>query len=122
VKASARVDKFSKNDIIVSPSILSANFAKLGEQVMLLPNLISLTCTHYFPPSNYQWVFSTHYAMPFKYYQVKAVEVAGCDWIHVDVMDGRFVPNITIGPLIVDALRPVTDLPLDVHLVLLQKL
>jgi pentose-5-phosphate-3-epimerase len=47
------------------------------------------------------------------------VEVAGCDWIHVDVMDGRFVPNITIGPLVVDALRPVTDLPLDVHLVCL---
>ena len=43
--------------------------------------------------------------------------MAGCDWIHVDVMDGRFVPNITIGPLVVDALRPVTDLPLDVHLV-----
>jgi pentose-5-phosphate-3-epimerase len=49
--------------------------------------------------------------------QIKAVENAGCDWIHVDVMDGRFVPNITIGPLIVDAIRPVTDLPLDVHLV-----
>lgn len=47
------------------------------------------------------------------------MELAGCDWIHVDVMDGRFVPNITIGPLVVDALRPVTDLPLDVHLVLL---
>lgn len=43
--------------------------------------------------------------------------MAGCDWIHVDVMDGRFVPNITIGPLVVDALRPVTNLPLDVHLV-----
>lgn len=58
--------------------------------------------------------------MVFDYYiviQVKAVELAGCDWIHVDVMDGRFVPNITIGPLVVDALRPVTDLPLDVHLV-----
>ncbi|KAK6123171.1 hypothetical protein DH2020_043073 [Rehmannia glutinosa] len=80
VKATSRVDKFSKSDIIVSPSILSANFSKLGEQV-------------------------------------KAVELAGCDWIHVDVMDGRFVPNITIGPLVVDALRPVTDLPLDVHLV-----
>ncbi|BFG32805.1 ribulose-phosphate 3-epimerase chloroplastic [Prunus yedoensis var. nudiflora] len=83
VKASARVDKFSKSDIIVSPSILSANFAKLGEQV-------------------------------------KAVELAGCDWIHVDVMDGRFVPNITIGPLVVDALRPVTDLPLDVHLMIVE--
>ncbi|OAY47591.1 ribulose-phosphate 3-epimerase, chloroplastic isoform X2 [Manihot esculenta] len=83
VKATARVDKFSKSDIIVSPSILSANFAKLGEQV-------------------------------------KAVEVGGCDWIHVDVMDGRFVPNITIGPLVVDALRPVTDLPLDVHLMIVE--
>lgn len=50
-------------------------------------------------------------------WQIKAVEEAGCDWIHVDVMDGRFVPNITIGPLVVDAIRPVTDLPLDVHLV-----
>ncbi|KAL3513153.1 hypothetical protein ACH5RR_025870 [Cinchona calisaya] len=83
VRASSRVDKFSKTDIIVSPSILSANFSKLGEQV-------------------------------------KAVEVAGCDWIHVDVMDGRFVPNITIGPLVVDALRPVTDLPLDVHLMIVE--
>ncbi|XP_031487509.1 ribulose-phosphate 3-epimerase, chloroplastic isoform X2 [Nymphaea colorata] len=83
VKASARVDKCSKNDIMVAPSILSANFAKLGEQV-------------------------------------KAVEKAGCDWIHVDVMDGRFVPNITIGPLVVDALRPVTDLPLDVHLMIVE--
>ncbi|CAA0820853.1 D-ribulose-5-phosphate-3-epimerase [Striga hermonthica] len=83
VKATSRVDKFSKTDIIVSPSILSANFSKLGEQV-------------------------------------KAVELAGCDWIHVDVMDGRFVPNITIGPLVVDALRPVTDLPLDVHLMIVE--
>ena len=82
VKAS-RVDKFSKSDIIVSPSILSANFSRLGEQV-------------------------------------KAVEVAGCDWIHVDVMDGRFVPNITIGPLVVDSLRPITDLPLDVHLMIVE--
>ena len=49
--------------------------------------------------------------------QVKAIDEAGCDWVHVDVMDGRFVPNITIGPLVVDALRPVTDKPLDVHLV-----
>eukprot|EP00249_Psilotum_nudum_P009784 c22151_g1_i1 orf=442-1335(+) len=83
VEAAARVDKFSKSDVIVSPSILSANFSKLGEQV-------------------------------------KAVEEAGCDWIHVDVMDGRFVPNITIGPLVVDALRPITDLPLDVHLMIVE--
>ncbi|KAK1373397.1 Ribulose-phosphate 3-epimerase [Heracleum sosnowskyi] len=83
VTASSRVDQFSKSDIIVSPSILSANFAKLGEQV-------------------------------------KAIDEAGCDWIHVDVMDGRFVPNITIGPLVVDALRPVTDLPLDVHLMIVE--
>ncbi|EFJ18403.1 hypothetical protein SELMODRAFT_228435 [Selaginella moellendorffii] len=83
VNASSRVDKFSKKDVIVSPSILSANFSKLGEQV-------------------------------------KAVEAAGCDWIHVDVMDGRFVPNITIGPLVVDSLRPVTDLPLDVHLMIVE--
>ncbi len=45
------------------------------------------------------------------------MDKAGCDWIHVDVMDGRFVPNITIGPLVVDALRPITDKPLDCHLV-----
>ena len=83
VTASSRVDKFSKCDMIVSPSILSANFSKLGEQV-------------------------------------KAVEQAGCDWIHVDVMDGRFVPNITIGPLVVDSLRPITDLPLDVHLMIVE--
>ncbi|XP_048603395.1 ribulose-phosphate 3-epimerase, chloroplastic-like isoform X2 [Brassica napus] len=47
-------------------------------------------------------------------------ELAGCDWIHVDVMDGRFVPNIIIGLLVVDALRPVTDLPLDVHLMIME--
>jgi ribulose-phosphate 3-epimerase len=65
----------------IAPSILSANFAILGEQV-------------------------------------KAAEQAGVEWIHVDVMDGHFVPNITIGPLIVKALRPVTPLPLDVHLMI----
>lgn len=65
----------------IAPSILSANFAKLGEEI-------------------------------------KEVEVAGADYIHVDVMDGHFVPNITIGPLIVEAIKPVTDLPLDVHLMI----
>jgi ribulose-phosphate 3-epimerase len=67
----------------IAPSILSADFARLGEQV-------------------------------------KAAEAAGADWIHVDVMDGHFVPNITIGPLVVRAIRPVTRLPLDVHLMIEQ--
>lgn len=67
--------------IKVAPSILSANFAKLGEEI-------------------------------------KDVEQGGADYIHIDVMDGHFVPNITIGPLIVEAIRPVTKLPLDVHLMI----
>ncbi|WP_408010941.1 ribulose-phosphate 3-epimerase [Pseudalkalibacillus sp. A8] len=50
--------------------------------------------------------------------EIKDVEAGGADYIHVDVMDGHFVPNITIGPLIVDAIRPITDLPLDVHLMI----
>jgi len=66
---------------LVAPSILSADFARLGDEV-------------------------------------RAVEAAGADWIHVDVMDGHFVPNITIGPLVVEALRTVTRLPLDVHLMI----
>ncbi|RSK51679.1 ribulose-phosphate 3-epimerase [Bacillus canaveralius] len=65
----------------IAPSILSADFSKLGEEI-------------------------------------KDVELGGADYIHVDVMDGHFVPNITIGPLIVDAIRPVTKLPLDVHLMI----
>lgn len=69
--------------IKIAPSILSADFARLGEQV-------------------------------------KEAELAGVDWIHVDVMDGHFVPNLTIGPLITRALRPVTGLPLDVHLMIEQ--
>jgi len=50
--------------------------------------------------------------------EIKAVEAAGADWIHADVMDGHFVPNITIGPLIVEAVKHVTDLPVDVHLMI----
>ncbi len=65
----------------IAPSILSADFARLGEEI-------------------------------------RAVEAAGADYIHVDVMDGRFVPNITIGPLVVEAARRVTTLPLDVHLMI----
>ena len=65
----------------IAPSILSADFARLGDEV-------------------------------------RAVAAAGADYIHVDVMDGHFVPNITIGPLVVEAVRTVTDLPLDVHLMI----
>ena len=50
--------------------------------------------------------------------EVQAVEAAGADWIHVDVMDGHFVPNITIGPLVADAVRKATRLPVDVHLMI----
>ena len=66
---------------LIAPSILSADFSKLGEEI-------------------------------------KAVDAAGADWIHADVMDGHFVPNITIGPLIVEAVKRVTALPIDVHLMI----
>lgn len=65
----------------IAPSILSADFARLGEEV-------------------------------------RAISAAGADWIHVDVMDGHFVPNITIGPMVVKALRPHSSLPFDVHLMI----
>ena len=67
------------NQLLVSPSILSADFSRLGEEV-------------------------------------RAIDEAGADWIHVDVMDGHFVPNLTIGPAVVKALRPHTGKPFDVHL------
>ena len=66
---------------LISPSILSADFAKLGEEV-------------------------------------RAIDAAGADWIHIDVMDGHFVPNLTIGPGVVKALRPHSDKPFDVHLMI----
>jgi ribulose-phosphate 3-epimerase len=52
--------------------------------------------------------------------EVRAVEAAGADWVHVDVMDGRFVPNITLGPVVVQAVRKATTLPLDVHLMIVE--
>ena len=69
--------------VIVAPSILSADFGRLAEEV-------------------------------------RAVDEAGADWIHVDVMDGRFVPNITIGPVVVEAVRKSTNKPVDVHLMIVE--
>jgi len=66
---------------LIAPSILSADFAKLGDEV-------------------------------------QAIDEAGADWIHIDVMDGHFVPNLTIGPIVVKALRPHTAKPFDVHLMI----
>jgi ribulose-phosphate 3-epimerase len=71
----------TSGDILIAPSILSADFTRLGEEI-------------------------------------RAVQEAGADWIHIDVMDGHFVPNITIGPMIVAAVKKVAKVPLDVHLMI----
>lgn len=69
------------SSVRIAPSILSADFAQLGEEV-------------------------------------RRIEAAGADWVHIDVMDGHFVPNLTIGPMVVKALRPHSTLPFDVHLMI----
>jgi len=73
--------RMTEKRILISPSLLSADFARLGEEV-------------------------------------RAVEDAGADWLHLDVMDGHFVPNITIGPLVVEAIKKFARVPLDVHLMI----
>ncbi len=75
--------EYQPNQVLIAPSILSADFSRLGEEV-------------------------------------QRIEQGGADWVHVDVMDGVFVPNLTIGPPVIKSLRKTTDLPFDVHLMIEQ--
>ncbi|MEB3287695.1 MAG: ribulose-phosphate 3-epimerase [Vampirovibrionales bacterium] len=81
IEVTAQKARFEKGKIQIAPSILSADFARLGDEI-------------------------------------ERLQKAGADWIHVDVMDGHFVPNLTLGPPIIEALRKTTTLPFDVHLMI----
>ncbi len=82
-RASSETGHLNGNPVVIAPSILSADFARLGEQVVQL-------------------------------------EQSGADWIHFDVMDNHYVPNLSVGPMVCKAIRPLVDIPVDVHLMVKQ--